>query len=95
MEVQAFDVAIDSLPQINIIDIKIQKSFRNGLPHPYKINKCYAHYRRHRKFEGRVVLNKDMELVDGYVTYLVAKMLDIETVPVTFWMSKEDSDATQ
>lgn len=79
--VQGIDIRIDELPQIKVSDIIIQKSFKYKLPMPWKIKRCYGFYRKYHKFDRYVELNENYELVDGYVAYLVAKMLDIETVP--------------
>lgn len=81
MVVPEINICIDNLPQIKVSDIIIQKSFKHKLPMPWKIKRCYSFYRKYHKFDRYVKLNENYELVDGYVAYLIAKMLDIETVP--------------
>jgi len=81
-------MAVDSIPQINLDKIIIQESFKSKLPKAYKIKQCYAYYRKHQKFDRFITLNEKGELTDGYVAYLVAKMLDIKRVPVVLFNSE-------
>lgn len=66
---------------MNIEEIIIQDSFKHTLPLAYKIKRCYAFFRKYHAFDRLIVINERKELVDGYVAYLVAKMLDIKMVP--------------
>lgn len=66
--------------EININDIVISNPFKAFLPATHKIAKCYAHYKKNGVFDRNIVLDKNNELIDGYVAYLVAKMLGIKIV---------------
>lgn len=67
---------------ISMIKIIIPCSFKATLPNPHKIYNCYKYYRSFQKFDRDIVLDKDNYLTDGYVAYLVAKMLGIRKVPI-------------
>ena len=62
--------------------IKIQNSFKVSKPSPKKIEKCYSYYLEHGTFDRAIIVDKGNLLLDGYVAYLVAKMLDVERVKV-------------
>ena len=68
--------------RIDLLDIIIRNSWKNSLPLPEKINKCYEYYREHGILDRDIIVNKDNVLEDGYVAYLVCKMLGKENVRV-------------
>ena len=65
---------------INISDIVIQDSFSQ--PSIEKITERLNYYKEHGKFEKDIKINKSKILLDGYVTYLLCKLLNINTVRV-------------
>jgi len=76
---------------VNVSDIKIDESFRQTAPHADKIATCYGFYCEHLFFDRAIIVNRNMLLLDGYVAYLVAKMLDVESVKVVMISgTKED-----
>ncbi|MEG1564203.1 MAG: hypothetical protein RR365_10825 [Bacteroides sp.] len=62
--------------------IKISKAFRDSIPSSEKISKCYSYYSNFGNFDRDIILDEDRLLIDGYVAYLVAKMLGIKFVKV-------------
>ena len=66
--------------RIDLVDIKIKNCFAHSLPNPEKMNACYEYYRNHHRLDRDIEINEDDVLVDGYVAYLVYKMLGIESV---------------
>ena len=66
--------------RINLADIKLKNCFKHSFPRPEKINACYEYYRNHHQLDRDVEINEDDVLVDGYVAYLVCKMLGKESV---------------
>lgn len=65
---------------INIKDIIIQDSFLQ--PSIEKISERLDYYRDNHKFDKDITINKENVLLDGYVTYLICKLLNIETIRV-------------
>lgn len=65
---------------IEISDIKISKCFQQSPPKSEKIAQCYDFYRAHEFLDRAVIVDKGNLLLDGYVAYLVAKMLGIQRV---------------
>lgn len=68
--------------EIPIELIKIKMSFKKNHPKEKKILKCYNYYNKWNEFDRDIILNKEGELIDGYVAYLVAKMFDVKSVNV-------------
>ena len=64
-------------------DIQIPKPFRNSFPASYKVKNCYETYITYRRFDRDIVVDKDNILTDGYVAYLIARMIGIVQVKVT------------
>lgn len=67
---------------MKIKDIKISKEFRKTLPKGAKMKECLSHYLETGKWDRDIVLGEDNVLIDGYVAYLIAKILDCEDVDV-------------
>ena len=65
---------------IKIEDIIIQDSFKEYLPSSYKIKNKLDYYKIHKNFEKLIVVDKNNVLQDGYINYLLCKMLNIDTV---------------
>lgn len=74
---------------VNLADIHITSSFWHSPPKPSKINTCYSYYHKHRKFDRDIVVDEKMMLRDGYVAYLVAKMMGCATVRVKITDNKK------
>lgn len=89
MEVPGIKIMVDNLPQVSVDEIIIQEGFKKKMPKPQKIKQCYAYYRMNHKFDRCVILNENRELIDGYVAYLIANMLDIKTVPALMYDSRQ------
>ena len=69
--------------EIHIDDIIIPDSFREKRPSINKINKKLEYYKLYNCFEKDIVVNKDNILVDGYINYLIYKMMNVEMVRVS------------
>jgi hypothetical protein len=67
---------------ITLDSIIIQDSFRNNKPSIEKITERLNYYKNQGKFEKEITVNKDNVLLDGYITYLICKMLDKNYVNV-------------
>lgn len=63
-------------------DIVIQESFKENKPSIEKITERLNYYKDKGKFEKEITVNKDNVLLDGYVTYLICKMLDKDYIKV-------------
>ena len=67
---------------VKLSDINIKTSFWLNPPRPSKINACYSYYLMHHNFDRDIIVDRKMTLQDGYVAYLVAKMMGCTTVYV-------------
>lgn len=68
---------------IPIKDIVITYDFQLTSPNPSKFW-SKVHYFEKAGFLGKIKLNKNFELVDGYCSYLICKMYGIDKVAVWF-----------
>jgi hypothetical protein len=66
---------------VDIDDIVIQESFSQ--PSIEKISDRLNYYKEHGKFEKDIVINKENVLLDGYITYLLCKLLNINSIRAT------------
>jgi len=66
--------------RIKLDIIKVPRRFRKTLPYADKIADCYEFYRKNQELDKPVVVNTDGYIIDGYVRYLVAKMVDLKEV---------------
>lgn len=66
--------------EVEISKIKIPKHFTK--PNPKKLHKKFKYYREHHKFESKIIINTDYNLLDGYTSYLIAKNYNKTTVIV-------------
>lgn len=62
--------------------IKISPEFKETLPRVGNLSEKYSYYKRYKCFKSDIVVNKHYVLVDGYITYLLAKMLGIKKIHV-------------
>lgn len=67
---------------VDIDRINVPHYVRQSLPSPDKIEKRYRCYKQLGTFDREIIVDEDYNLVDGYSTYLVCKMLEIQKVRV-------------
>jgi len=67
---------------VRIEDIIIQEDFKKFIPSLDKIHEKLEYYKLHKKFNGNIVVDKNNILQDGYIIYLLCKMLNIEVLKV-------------
>ena len=63
---------------ININDIKVPSHFAESVPSETKLNQARQYFIENGRLDKPIVITKDMELVDGYIRYLVLKGYEIE-----------------
>lgn len=71
--------------EIPIADIRVPYSFASTIPCNEKLNKRLDEWRKNKKFETEIYVDDCGNLFDGYTSYLVYKMMGIDTVPVVVW----------
>ncbi len=62
----------------NLEDIIIPEEFNGTTPSVNKIQERLSYYKENNKFEKYIVVNREMVLQDGYITYLLCKLLNID-----------------
>ena len=67
---------------IKVDDIIIHNSFKETIPGINKIQGKLMYYKENNKFEKNIVVDRSKVLLDGYINYLICKMLNIETIRV-------------
>lgn len=67
---------------IKVEDIIIRDSFKATQPSITKIEKKLAYYKANGKFDSYIIINEENLLIDGYINYLICKMLNIDVVLV-------------
>lgn len=82
MKNKRLEVTIPHTKTIKLSKIKISKQMLKTLPRPNKLKWKYAFYRDLHEFESEIILDKHYELLDGYTTYLLAKMFDYKKIKV-------------
>ena len=68
--------------EVCLDDIRVPDSFSNTIPCNEKINRRLDEWRKNRKFDTEIYVDNDMNLSDGYTSYLVYKMMGVKYVPV-------------
>ena len=68
---------------IPINEVIVPYDFQLSSPNPKKFRYKENVYRNSGNL-GRIVLNKDFELIDGYCSYLICKKYKFDKVPVWF-----------
>lgn len=63
---------------ININDVKIPIDFTESVPNVKKLNRARQYFIENGTLDKPIVVTKDMELVDGYIRYLVLKGYEVE-----------------
>lgn len=66
--------------QILLKDIVIPGCFKDTKPNVEKVKEKIDYYNKHGKFDSKIVINKQDILVDGYITYMIAKMYGKELI---------------
>ena len=69
---------------INLKDIQITPEFRSTYPRFKKMAQEWDYYRKTGDFESPIMLMRNFTLVDGYTSYLIAKIQGMDKVPVYF-----------
>ena len=69
---------------IPLSKIKILQAMLSHPPKPYKIAQRYTYYLHSQQFQSPIILDQNYNLLDGYITYLIAKMMGCKTVTVKF-----------
>jgi len=67
---------------ISVDNIIIQDCFKETKPGIDKIQKKLEYYKENNKFDKNIVIDRDNVLQDGYISYLICKMLNIKTIKV-------------
>lgn len=62
--------------------IKITKEMADCLPRADKLKWKYLYYKKKHAFESTIILDKHYMLIDGYTTYLLARMLGMKKIEV-------------
>ena len=65
---------------VNINDIIIPEDFKETQPSIDKIQARLEYYKINNKFNNEIAINKVNILQDGYITYLLCKLLNIKTI---------------
>ena len=67
---------------MQLVDIKIPKSFKATQPNSSKLIACANYYRKFGQLDKPITVDTNMVLVDGYVRYLVAQKMGLTEVPI-------------
>ena len=59
--------------------------FINTIPCNEKLMRRLDEWRMNRKFETEIFVDENLNIFDGYTSYLVYRMLGITNVPVVIW----------
>lgn len=65
-------------------DIKVPKSYKRTKIGTEKWNHKMGYWLRTGEFESMILLDRDFNLVDGYSTYKICKLKNIDKIPVYF-----------
>ena len=68
--------------RIYISDIAIKISFKQSEPSIKKILRKLNYYKKHKCFDKPIIIDKDGVLQDGYINYLLCKLLSIKSIDV-------------
>lgn len=68
--------------RVDIDKIKIPSNFATTLPSAKKITERYRCYQKTGIFDREILVDENYNLIDGYSTYLVCKMLGLNNVRV-------------
>lgn len=65
---------------IKLNKIKIKDSFKKTTPRTWKMKERWKYYRENERFYSPIVIDQTGYLVDGYISYLIAKADGIKEV---------------
>lgn len=65
-------------------DIKMPTYFKQTRVGTEKWNHKMGYWLRTGEFESKILLDRDFNLVDGYSTYKICKLKNIDKIPVYF-----------
>lgn len=68
--------------RMKLSDIKISEAFANSIPSNKKLNECRNNWNQWNRQDRYIVVNRENELIDGYIQYLVLKENNIEEAEV-------------
>lgn len=69
---------------MKIDNIKIFPTFQENPPKLEKLGRKILYYTRTGKFESEIIIDKSGQLIDGYTSYLIARLYDLNEVPVRY-----------
>lgn len=80
-----FDIDYSSNKEywIPINEIKIREEFLTTPPNYYKYRKKKKTFIKYGEL-GKIIIDRNYELIDGYCSYFICKKYDIGKVPVWF-----------
>ncbi|MEF9983721.1 MAG: hypothetical protein RR710_04180 [Oscillospiraceae bacterium] len=70
------------MQKIDISQIIIPDNFKNNLPSTSKLASKYGLYKMTHELRDSIIIDENGILINGYITYLLAKMLDINILSV-------------
>jgi len=73
-----------SCKEVSLSKIKVPPEMISHLPKTNNLAEKYTYFKYNNKFKSPIVLDKSYTLVNGYITYLLAKMMGYETIEVLF-----------
>lgn len=82
MKNKKLEITIPHVKTIKLSKIKISKQMKNTTPRPQKMQQKYSYYIYTHKFAAEIILDKHYTLLDGYTTYLLAKMFGYKKIKV-------------
>lgn len=65
---------------IRLEDVKIPLCYTKTKPRPEKVNAVLSYVKKNNELDRPLVLDKDNNLTDGYIRYLVAQEIGLEVV---------------
>lgn len=69
---------------VNLNEIKITPQFQESKPSKNKFARRQDFYEKYGYFYTPILISRDFTLIDGYISYLIAKKSKLEKVPVYF-----------
>lgn len=67
---------------INLSEIKITDEFKATMPTVHKFRDKYYCFRQMKLLPDKIVVDENYTLLDGYISYLLAKAFDITNIEV-------------
>lgn len=80
--------------KIDLNEIKITDEFKNIMPTVHKFKNKYYYFRQMKMLPDKIVVDEDYTLVDGYISYLLAKAFDWAEIEVIV-RTNENTDETE